>query len=101
MTEDIRDELEVLESLDDEQSCESAPACAAGEEPLVFEVPAGKKPRLDAFLSSMCDESRSRLKRLVEQGLCTVDGQICMDADQKVRPGQKVELRLPAASNAV
>ena len=95
-------EFEVLEALDDEQVCgEESPSCTEEDAPLVFEVPAGKKPRLDAFLSSMCDESRSRLKKLVEQGRCTVDGQICMDADQKVRPGQRVELRLPAASNVV
>ena len=95
-------ELEVLEALDDEQACgEESPSCAAEDAPLVFDVPAGKKPRLDAFLSSMCDESRSRLKKLVEQGRCKVDGQVCTDADQKVRPGQRVELRLPAASNVV
>ncbi len=95
-------EFELLEALDDEQVCgEESPSCTEEEAPLVFEVPAGKKPRLDAFLSSMCDESRSRLKKLVEQGRCTVDGQICMDADQKVRPGQRVELHLPAASNVV
>ena len=95
-------ELELLETLDDEQACgEESPSCAAEDAPLVFDVPAGKKPRLDAFLSSMCDESRSRLKKLVEQGRCNVDGQVCTDADQKVRPGQRVELRLPAASNVV
>ena len=95
-------ELELLEALDDEQTCgEESPSCAAEDAPLVFDVPAGKKPRLDAFLSSMCDESRSRLKKLVEQGRCAVDGQVCTDADQKVRPGQRVELRLPAASNVV
>lgn len=91
-------------ALDDEgqfgPACTSEDTCAA-EAPLRFEVPAGKKLRLDAFLSSVCDESRSRLKKLVEQGLCTVDGQLCTDADQKVRSGQQVELRLPAASNAV
>ena len=70
-------ELELLEALDDEQACgEESPSCTEEDAPLVFEVPAGKKPRLDAFLSSMCDESRSRLKKLVEQGRCTVDGQI-------------------------
>lgn len=95
-------ELELLEALDDEQACgEESPSCAAEDAPLVFDVPAGKKPRLDAFLSSMCDESRSRLKKLVEQGRCAVDGQVCTDADQKVRPGQRVELLLPAASNVV
>ena len=88
--------------LDDEQACLSDGATLEGEtDVLAFEVPAGKKPRLDAFLSSVCDESRSRLKKLVEQGRCTVDGQLCTDADQKVRPGQCVELRMPAASNAV
>ena len=97
MAADIFEEETLLE--------EEVSSCEAGTseegELLSFEVPAGKKPRLDAFLSSMCDESRSRLKKLVEQGRCTVDGQLCVDADQKVRPGQRVELRMPAASNVV
>ena len=103
MMEELKDkedmELEAVEALDDEQL--AAPVCEV-EEVSEFTVPAGsKKIRLDAFLSTMCDESRSRLKRLVEQGRCTVDGQPCADADVRLRPGQCVTLRMPAASAAV
>lgn len=67
-----------------------------------FTVPAGmKKTRLDAFLGSVADLSRSRIKRLVEQGDCTVDGVSCTDADFKVRPGQVVTLRMPEASDVL
>ncbi len=67
-----------------------------------FTVPAGmKKTRLDAFLGSVADLSRSRIKRLVEQGDCTVDGSACTDADFKVRPGQVVTLRMPGTSDAL
>ena len=67
-----------------------------------FEVPSGtKKMRLDAFLGSVVDFSRSRIKRLVEQGDCLVDGALCADADYRVRPGQMVELVMPGASDVL
>ena len=67
-----------------------------------FTVPEGTKPiRLDAFLSSVAEFSRSRIKRLVEQGSCRVDGRVCADADVRVRPGQQVELCMPDASDAL
>ena len=65
-----------------------------------FTVPAdAKKTRLDAFLGSVAELSRSRIKKLVEQGSCLVDGTLCTDADFKVRPGQNVDLRIPSASD--
>lgn len=69
------------------------------DEERVFIVPENaRKMRLDAFLGSVADFSRSRLKKLVEQGRCTVEGAICTDADTRVRPGWSVTLRLPGAS---
>lgn len=65
-----------------------------------FTVPDdAKKTRLDAFLSSVAGLSRSRIKRLVEQGNCLVDGTLCTDADFKVRPGQSVDFCMPSASD--
>ncbi len=67
-----------------------------------FEVPSGtKKMRLDAFLGSVLELSRSRIKKLVEQGSCLVDGAPCTDADFRVRPGQSVEFVMPGASDAL
>ena len=69
------------------------------EEERIFVVPQGsRKMRLDAFLGSVAELSRSRLKKLVEQGRCTVEGALCTDADARVRPGWSVALRMPAAS---
>ena len=74
---------------------------SAGEERL-FPVPEGtRRVRLDAFLSSVAELSRSRVKKLVEQGSCTVDGILCTDADTRVRPGQNVTLRMPGASEVL
>lgn len=75
---------------------------AEAEGRVKFTVPEGmRKTRLDAFLSSVADLSRSRLKRLVEQGGCTVDGLPCTDADFKVRSGQEVKLCMPGASDVL
>ncbi len=61
---------------------------------LLFEAPAGGG-RLDAFLAERCpDISRSRLKRLIVQGLVTVDGQPSRPA-QRVRAGQRVMVDAP------
>ncbi len=53
------------------------------------------KIRLDAFLASSSGESRSRIKKLILQGRCMVDGLPCSDADMKLRPGQSVQILLP------
>ena len=93
---DMRDprETEGLEFSDDD----ATPPSDEGEARR-FTVPAGtKKMRLDAFLGSAAELSRSRVKKLVERGDCLVDGVCCSDADFRVRPGQTVELRMPGAS---
>ncbi len=63
--------------------------------PLVCTVPENAgKIRLDAFLASETGESRSRIKKQIGQGGCSVDGVPCTDADFRLRPGQVVELVL-------
>lgn len=75
---------------------------SAPGESVRVEVPAGAgKPRLDAFLSTVVDLSRSRVRKLVEQGDCRVDGRCCTAADFRLRPGQSVELRMPVASDVL
>ena len=58
-------------------------------------VPDGGRVRLDAFLAGFAGESRSRVKRLVEDGHCLVDGKPCVSVDLRLRPGQTAELSLP------
>lgn len=61
---------------------------------LLFEAPSDGG-RLDAFLAERCpDISRSRLKRLIADGLVTVDGQPSRPA-QQVRAGQRVVVEAP------
>lgn len=99
MTDDMRTEefSGELESADDD-----ALQTPCGGQKRRFEVPAGtKKMRLDAFLGAAAELSRSRVKKLVEQGDCLVDGAPCADADYRVRPGQIVELSMPGASDAL
>ena len=61
---------------------------------LLFEAPADGG-RLDAFLAERCpDISRSRLKRLIAEGLVTVDGEPSRPA-QQVRAGQRVLVEAP------
>ena len=98
MSNDIRSpEFDDADFMDDENLRTSEEG-----ERRCFEVPAGtKKMRLDAFLGSVVDLSRSRIKKLVEQGGCAVDGVPCSDADFRVRPGQQVELVMPGASDVL
>ena len=61
---------------------------------LLFEAPSDGG-RLDAFLAERCpDISRSRLKRLIADGLVTVDGGPSRPA-QQVRAGQRVVVEAP------
>ncbi len=54
--------------------------------------------RLDIFLSEQTDEvSRSRLKKLIEEGQVCVDGETVLKAGEPVRAGQSVTLTVPEA----
>ncbi len=54
--------------------------------------------RLDIFLNEQTDEvSRSRLKKLIEEGQVCVDGKTVLKAGESVRAGQSVTLTLPEA----
>ena len=95
---EYQQESDALDAFEDD----AVNASSAWGELRRFTVPAGgKKMRLDAFLGASVELSRSRLKKLVEQGNCVVDGSCCTDADFRVRPGQTVELRMPGASDAL
>lgn len=83
------------EVMDQDDMC-AEPAGAGGERS--FTVPAGGRVRLDAFLSSASGESRSRMKKWIAEGRCSVGGVPAEDADAKLRPGDVVTLRLPCES---
>ena len=100
MTDHIRPE----DVADDEEYAddEALQPLTCREDRRLFKVPEGtKKMRLDAYLGSVVDLSRSRIKKLVEQGGCLVDGEPCEDADYRIRPGQRVELVMPGASETL
>ena len=52
--------------------------------------------RLDVFIARrLSDLTRSRVRRLIDDGLVTVDGRTAEKAGAKLEPGQRVRLRLP------
>ncbi|MDI2113251.1 RluA family pseudouridine synthase [Commensalibacter nepenthis] len=54
--------------------------------------------RLDRFLAQTCDDySRSRIKSLIEQGLCQRNHLIVRDPSTSVKEGDHIELSIPAA----
>nr|WP_271801765.1 RluA family pseudouridine synthase [Commensalibacter communis] len=54
--------------------------------------------RLDRFLAQTCDDySRSRIKSLIEQGLCQRNHLIVRDPSTSVREGDHIELSIPKA----
>ncbi|CAI3947493.1 23S rRNA- or tRNA-specific (RluA) (PDB:2I82) [Commensalibacter communis] len=54
--------------------------------------------RLDRFLAQTCDDySRSRIKSLIEQGLCQRNHLIVRDPSISVREGDHIELSIPKA----
>ena len=87
-----------MDFLDEEMS---GPLSGEGETCRFTVTGIAGKTRLDAFLCSVTDFSRSRIKKLVEQGACLVDGMPCADADFRVRSGQVVDFRMPEASDAL
>jgi 23S rRNA pseudouridine1911/1915/1917 synthase len=62
--------------------------------------------RLDALLAARPEAqeaalSRTRLKALIEAGAVAIDGAPVLDAGQKVRAGQQIEVVVPAAEEPV
>ena len=56
---------------------------------------AGHNKRLDVFLSeAQAEISRSRLKKLIEEELVSVNGSPAR-AKQKLKKGDRIELRIP------
>ncbi len=54
--------------------------------------------RLDRFLAAVCgDISRSRLQKLIEEGVVSIDGAVERRPSRTTANGQVVELRLPEA----
>ena len=78
---------------------------AAGAEVFVSVVPEACASRLDRYLAdtnpTTSHLSRSRLKRLVQEGRVTVDGAPTTDPAWTVRAGQAVAVSIPAAIDPV
>ncbi len=87
------EETDFLENTGDEQDDEECRIVCAT-------VPSGARIRLDAFLAAASGESRSRVKKCVEDGKCTVDGILCTSADTRLYPGQEASLSLPVLRSA-
>ena len=57
--------------------------------------------RLDRMLARRFDDlSRTRLKHLVEEGRVSVDGATITNPSERVKPGQRLEVAIPAAAPA-
>lgn len=57
---------------------------------------AGDGRRLDVLLAEVTGLTRSRVASLMEEGLCTLDGEPEKKAGTRARPGQQVVLTVPA-----
>lgn len=57
--------------------------------------------RLDVYLSELSGLTRSRVAGLMEDGHCTVDGQVERKAGAKPHPGRSVALTVPAPKPAI
>ena len=60
-----------------------------------------KDQRIDVFLSSHIDYSRSRIKKEIENGSVKVDGETVLKTSTKLQVGQIVEIRLDFATEPV
>ena len=65
----------------------------------VFELPADGR-RADVVLSEGSGLSRSRVAALMQEGLCSLDGQTCTKPSEKGKPGQIFRLTVPAPKPA-
>jgi 23S rRNA pseudouridine1911/1915/1917 synthase len=69
-----------------------------GAAPAAFDAgPETAGARLDQWLTQQlgADFSRSRVQTLIRQGMVTVAGKSVADPGRKVKPGERVEVRLP------
>ena len=76
---------------------------AGGIETFVVTVtPEAGGRRLDAFLAEVIpDLSRSRIKNLIVSGRVTIGGATIVEPKRSVKPGDEIELAVPAATSAV
>jgi 23S rRNA pseudouridine1911/1915/1917 synthase len=82
---------EIAEILDDEALVEEG-----GESMLSLTVPDGVEGRLDAWLATQVAElSRARIQALIKEGQVTCGG-AAVKANMKPKPGQVIEIIVPA-----
>lgn len=59
-----------------------------------------KGTRIDLVLSvALEDFSRNHIQKIIEQGMVTVDGQVCLSKKKKLECGQEIEVVLPPVKN--
>lgn len=64
----------------------------------IFVVSKNESDRLDIWMTTQLpDLSRSRIQKLIEQGLVQVNGLVCTSKKAIVQPGDHVSLEIPAA----
>lgn len=68
---------------------------------LTLIVPEGAEGRLDAWLAASAEGlSRARIQALIKEGRVTCEG-VAVKANAKPRPGQIIEIRVPAPVSAI
>lgn len=69
---------------------------------MIFEFSAYKKAgRLDSFLSEQTKISRSKIKKLIENGGASINGTLCTDASKKLTEGDSLVLTVPEEKNSL
>lgn len=53
------------------------------------------KSRLDVYISEHSDITRSYAAKLIERGLCSVNGVLSVKSGEKLKTGDKIELQIP------
>lgn len=61
-----------------------------------FDLLVLERDRLDRYLAQhLPDLSRSRIQQLIEQGLVSVNGEVCTSKKVMVQPGDRIEIEIP------
>lgn len=60
-----------------------------------------KAGRLDSFLSEQAQISRSKIKKLIEDGRVSINGMSCTDASKKLTEGDSIILIVPEEKNSL